>query len=153
MFIHRQENERSVLIDFLKGIKWENPFAITTNMTPKVWRDVSQNFRHFMNRLNQRLLGNSFRRFGVRLRVLPIIEGCETSNPHYHCIIDNPFPDRDTEFTNAIKEAWWKTELGRTGRTNILVKRMEDDGWLRYMTKRRSKKSLLDSVDWQNTNI
>ena len=48
MYLERQEVER-VLLDFLKGIHWENPFAVTLTMTTNVWRDVSQNFRHFMN--------------------------------------------------------------------------------------------------------
>ena len=149
MYLERQEIER-VLLDFLKGIHWENPFAVTLTMTTNVWRDVSQNFRHFMNRLNQRLLGNSFRLSGKSLRVLPIVEGDSIINPHYHCVIDNPFPDRDMEFVNSVRHAWWKTELRKP---EVHVEKMKDDGWIDYIMKRRSKTSVMDSVDWQNTHL
>jgi len=149
MLLGRQEVERCVLLRFFKGFDWENPFAVTLTMTSKVWRDTSQNFRHFMNRLNQRLLGNSFRRYGNRLKVLPIIEGNSFIKPHYHCVIENPLTD-DMEFVNAVKHAWWKTELRKP---ELHVEKMTDDGWIDYIMKRRSKTSVMDSVDWVNTHL
>ncbi len=150
MFIQRNESGRVELLEFLMNVEWENPFATTLTMTTKRWRDVSQNFRHFMNRLNQGFLGNRFRRYGKSLRVLPIVEGDVITNPHYHCVIDNPYPHRDEEFVNSIKRSWWKTELRKP---EIHIEKMRDDGWITYIMKRRSKTSLLDSVDWMNTHI
>ena len=119
-------------------------------MKNSVWRDVSPNFKHFMNRLNQKYLGNRFRRFNEGLRVIPIIEGSEVINPHYHCLIDNPFIGRDNEFTNLVRECWWKTELSKP---EVDIQKTYDvNGWINYMVKMRSKSSITDSIDWNNVN-
>ena len=44
MLLERQEVERGVLLGFLKGFDWENPFAVTLTMTTNVWRDVKSEF-------------------------------------------------------------------------------------------------------------
>ena len=141
---------RQALQDYLKGIQWVNPFCVTLTMTTNTWRDVSQNFRHFMNRLNKKFLGKSFHRYGNRLRVVPVIEGDDVVSPHYHCIIDNPHPHRNQEFITTVRHCWWKTELSKP---EVHIQPMTDDGWVNYITKQRSKKSVKDSVDWQNTYI
>ena len=148
-YSERNEDELA-LLDFLKDVTWENPFAVTFTMAVNAWRDASQNFRHFINRLNQLFLGSAYRRFGKRLRVLPVLEGNQIISPHYHCVIDNPFPQRNADFIKSVRHAWWKTELRKP---EIHIEPMKDDGWIDYILKRRSKPSVLDSVDWQNVNI
>ena len=98
--------------DWMKDISFINPFAITLTMYSNDWRDYSQNFRHFMNRLNQSFLKSSNRRYGNKLTVLPIREGSKKTHTHYHCVIDNPYPERNDEFVELIRKSWGKTLLG-----------------------------------------
>ena len=60
---------------FIHDIELSNPFAVTLTMNSCSWRTHSQNFRHFMNRLNQSYLKNGYRRYGKRLTVIPTREG------------------------------------------------------------------------------
>ena len=53
----------------------------------------------------------SFLRYGNRLKVIPIIEGDDVVNEHYHCIIDNPHKKNIEEFEQLVKKSWVKTDL------------------------------------------
>jgi len=138
---------RDSIREFLRGIEFINPFAVTLTMTSNRFISHSQNFRHFMNRLNQSYLRNSYRRYGVRLTVIPIKEENKIVRPHYHCVIDNPFPERDREFVNLVKTCWKETVLGQG---QIDIQRMVDFGWIDYMTKLEKKGNIADSIDWEN---
>ena len=138
---------RDSIREFLRGIDFINPFAVTLTMTSNRFISHSQNFRHFMNRLNQSYLRNSYRRYGVRLTVIPIKEENKIVRPHFHCVIDNPFPERDREFVNLVKTCWKETVLGQG---QIDIQRMVDFGWIDYMTKLEKKGNIADSIDWEN---
>ena len=116
--------------DFIEDIEFSRPFAVTLTMNSVQWRSHSQNFRHFMNRLNQSFLKSGYRRYGKRLTVVPIIEGTRDVRPHYHCIIDNPFPERDREFVKTLKDSWNKTLLGQS---KVQVEPMESNKWISYI--------------------
>ena len=136
--------------DWINKVDLINPFAITLTMYVNGWRDYSQNFRHFMNRLNQSFLKSSFRRYNKRLTVIPIREGTNHIQTHIHCVIDNPYRDRNREFVRLVKESWSKSVLGRP---MIDIQPMYDKGWIDYMTKLTSKSDIKDSVDWSNVYI
>ena len=70
--------------------------------------------------------------------------------PHVHCIIDNPFIDREKEFIRCIRESWGRTMVGQQ---KVQVDRMRSLNWLSYIMKFRSKKHFKDSVDWTNFHI
>ena len=141
---------RDFMRDYLQQIDLKNPFAVTLTMNSVQWRSHSQNFRHFMNRLNQSFLKSGYRRYGKRLTVMPIIEGTRDVRPHYHCIIDNPFPERDREFVKTLKESWNKTLLGQS---KVQVEPMESNKWISYITKLSSKSDIRESVDWENISL
>lgn len=54
------------------------------------------------------------------------------------------------EFVNSVKHSWWKTELRKP---ELHVEKMTNDGWIDFIMKRRSKTSVMDSVDWVNTHL
>ena len=140
--------------DWMKDISFINPFAITLTMYSNDWRDYSQNFRHFMNRLNQSFLKCSNRRYGNKLTVLPIREGSKKTHTHYHCVIDNPYPERNDEFVDLIKKSWGKTMLGLSkSKYSIDIQPMYSNGWIEYITKCSSKTDIKDSVDWDNIHL
>ena len=83
---------------YLKSKKVINPINMT--FTQKQWvegqyiDDMSseQNFRHFRNKLNTKVFGNSYRRFNKQLQMLVIREYDETHRHHLHCVIEQPQP-------------------------------------------------------------
>ena len=141
---------RNIAVNWIEGVSFVNPFAITLTMRVNKFNDISQNLRYFINRLNQRYLKSSYKVFKKRLKVIPILEGNDVINYHYHLIIDNPFFNRNEEFEKTIRECWRKTPLYNS---SIDIKSMKDKGWIRYIMKSRSKKSIMDSIDWSNTHI
>lgn len=136
--------------DWMKDIELLNPFAITLTTFSNTKISHSQNFKHFMNRLNQSYLKNSYRRYNQKLTVIPIREGTNHIQTHIHCVIDNPYPEKNTEFVKLVKESWSKSVLGRP---IIDIKLMYDNGWIDYMTKLTTKTDIKDSVDWSNLHV
>ena len=135
---------------WLKEIDLINPFSITLTTFSSNKMSINQNFKHFINRLNQSFLKNSNRRYKQKLTVIPIVEESKHIKPHIHCVIDNPYPERNTEFVRLVKESWKKSSLGRP---MIDIQPMYDNGWIDYMTKLTSKSDIKDSVDWDNMYI
>ena len=114
-----------------------------------------QAFRHFMNVLNRAVYGAAFRRYGKRLRVLPVLEkgevrartlrSCERGTYgrwHIHCAIELPAHLDAVALEKLIRSCWAKVELGH-GR--ILVRDRADAGWIDYMLK-DSQKSEFDGL-------
>ncbi|MGA9209500.1 MAG: hypothetical protein WB347_16985 [Terriglobales bacterium] len=108
-----------------------------------------QAFRHFMNLLNRAVYGAAFRRYGKRLRVLPVLEKGEvraralrswdrgtTGRWHIHCAIELPSHFDGIVLENLIRDCWAKVEWGY-GR--ILVRDGANAGWINYMLKDRQK--------------
>ena len=140
---------RNIAVNWIEGVSFVNPFAITLTMRVNRFIDISQNLRYFIHRLNRRYLKFAYKRFNKRLKVIPILEGNDVINYHYHLIIDNPFFNRDEEFKKTIQECWSKTPLYNS---SIDIDKT-GEGWIRYIMKSRSKKSIMDSIDWSNTHI
>ena len=109
--------------DFIEDIEFSRPFAVTLTMNSVQWRSHSQNFRHFMNRLNQSFLKSGYRRYGKRLTVVPIIEGTRRAGD---C----------TQLVSGSTKA--ESELGWTPvRSNL--KAMIGDAWRWHQTGHYSK--------------
>ena len=105
---------------------------------------ASQNLRHFLNRLNSSVYGKRFKRFGVRLNVVPVQEQSSSGRIHYHLILQNPFPDDSAAFERLIESEWSKTHFGFL---QTHVDEGIDHGWTDYITK---FKTASDGVDWEN---
>ena len=118
-----------------------------------------QAFRHFMNLLNKAAYGSAFRRYGKRLRVLPVLEKGQvrasalrpwergaSGRWHIHCAIELPLHFDAFALERLVRACWARVELS-LGR--ILVRDCANVGWIRYMLKRRQKSEfdgLLDCV-------
>ena len=116
-----------------------------------------QAFRHFMNLLNRAVYGAAFRRYGKRLRVLPVLEKGEvraralrswdrgtSGRWHIHCAIELPSYFDGMALERLIRECWAKIEWGY-GR--ILVRDDANAGWINYMLKDRQKSEFDGFVD------
>ena len=111
---------------------------------------VSNNTRDFMNRLNQRIFRNSFKRNGKRLSVLPITEGNSFIRLHIHMTLERPDRLNLEEFSKLISKCWSETTFGHH---DICIKPIDDNylGWIEYKLKNKSKgEGLQYSVDWDN---
>lgn len=108
-----------------------------------------------MNLLNRAVYGAAFRRYGKRLRVLPVLEKGEvrarslrswergtSGRWHIHCAVELPSHLRAVVFEKLIRACWAKVELGYG---QILVRDRADAGWISYMLK-DSQKSVFDGV-------
>lgn len=147
--------------DWLLEFQWGMTHAVT--LTMKQYREITndkgmttltltedearKNFRHFMNRLNRSMFGNSSR----RLYVIPVLEGKATGkNLHYHCAFGNFRKEMSQEeIAAAIHNAWHKTAFGNI---EIKIKPVCTDGWIDYITKEVGLGSA-DNVDVGNMHI
>jgi len=110
---------------------------------------VSENTRHFLNRVNQSVFGKGFLRYGKRLSVIPVTEGNAVIRLHIHMTLERPEHMNLGEFERLISECWSKTKFGYN---DIQIKPIDHyEGWMGYILKNKSKsEGLQSSVDWDN---
>ena len=66
--------------DYLINFDVNNSFGVTLTLKQGIKNQklddisCSQNLKHFLNVLNQKVFGNKVKRFGKRLKVLPVLE-------------------------------------------------------------------------------
>ena len=101
-----------------------------------------QAHRHFMNLLNRAVYGAAFRRYGKRLRVLPVLEKGEVRTRtlrswefgksgrwHIHCAIELPSHFDAIALEKLIRKCWAKVEWEKMkGRQKSAF----DNFWARY---------------------
>ena len=104
---------------------------------------VNENVKHFANRLNKSVFGNSFYRYGKRLKGWYVFEGGKYKHPHIHAIIERPERINKYQFSDLIIKCWMETKFGyghnRVAETYDYPKRVN------YMLKSYSKETDLES--------
>lgn len=155
---------RNALREWIALDAWEAPFAATLTLRQSVdvedgkashrlWltdQQASQNFRHFLNKLNRRVFGKSAARYGRGVRVLPVLEGGDSKRLHYHAVIDCLRPSLVQEFPSTVADTWRGTMWGYA-QTDIRPD--ADRGWLNYITKFRDKPDFGSAIDWVNVRL
>ena len=140
----------------VEEVKFVNPTAVTLTMKKRAGGNAideikaSATFRHFRNRLNNAILGSKAKRYGAELLVVAVLEISSDNRLHYHCIIDRPYYCSFERFCATVREQWSKTEFGYH---HIDIQDQADAGWTDYILKQRQKRSLLDSIDWDNCHL
>lgn len=156
---------REQTISYFDNFKFDDPIAVTLTLkrvsfftdngtrTQTYLDDIktSQNIRHFLNRLNQRVFGHRFRRFGKRLKVIPVIEGDNNTRPHVHFTFDIPNHLSKDDFTVMLRECWGLTHFGYHQFDSTQIYNLS--GWIDYKLKTRSKEDFTRSVDWENVSL
>jgi hypothetical protein len=115
--------------------------------------------RHLMNLLNRAVYGNTVKRHGKRLRVIPVLGNdterdprettvrhrgkCKRALPikgrgrwHIHCAIELPKHIDAVDFEQLIHACWAKVHWGFR---RVLVRDGTNQGWIDYLLKRRQK--------------
>ena len=138
--------------DYAMDFDTTNCFAITLTMKQRVNNKSldnitsSQNLRHFLNLLNTRCFGNTYKRFNKRLRVFPSLERSSNGRFHYHLTLENPFPSNPMKFERMIKSAWSKTSYKHR---HIDITHKVNAGWGDYITKFNHRDN---EIDWENVS-
>jgi hypothetical protein len=154
---------RKAFRDWVDLDRWQSPTAVTLTMRQSISKETddgcfhvrlnelsaSQNFRHFMNRLNRAAFGKAAQRYGKGLAVVPILEGGSNKRLHYHAIIDCPATLR-SDFHSEIVRHWLATEWGYY---QTDCQHDADRGWLNYITKFRDKSDFAASIDLMNLRL
>src|SRR5882762_9009843 len=141
-FTDRCADELRTLFD---PSQFQNPAAVTLTMKKRVGGRnadlivASDNFRHFINRLNHKLLGSRAKRYGARLRTVAVIESNADGRLHYHAMLDRPYYRSFDAFKEAVTDQWLRTDFGYP---QIDIQDAADAGWTNYMLKSRQKTSL-----------
>ena len=149
---------RAELMRELGRIEWRNPCAVTLTLKLSISSDrvrtnldemkASENLRHFFNRFNRAAFGKGWHRKALGLNCVPVFEGSTLVRPHYHLCIDRPENMSLDDFASAIATHWSETHWGYN---EVDVQPCENvNGWLNYITKRRTKSDYADSIDWIN---
>lgn len=149
---------RDKLREYCKSKTWTSPHAVTLTLKTRilvgeVWQsltplDAQQNLRHWLNVVRKRLVRLGFAKDGELQRV-PIYEGREYEvRPHYHLMLDKPECIETPQYQSLIQHEWQRT---RWGHQRVTVDACHDEnGWLSYITKLRTKEEYADSIDWAN---
>ncbi len=145
---YKELNSR--LKDYVVDFDVNNTFGVTLTLRQGIKNQkldeisCSQNLRHFLNVLNQKVFGNRVKRFNKRLRVLPILEISKGNRLHYHLTLENPFPKDPNRFSDLIEVVWNKTKFGHR---HIHIHKNVNWEWNDYITKFKNSN---DQIDWMN---
>lgn len=160
--IDKKELNRTIIFNYISEVQFNEPLSVTltekkfiVGMNFNKFKNdrirSSQNTKHFLNRINQSVFKNSFHRYGKRLKSFVVREfSSHTKQPHIHMILETPNRFSFDEFKEVINECWWRTKFGYH---HTDVRKMNDDGWLDYLLKDRTKIDLMKDIDWENTHI
>ena len=138
------------LKDYVVDFDVNNTFGVTLTLKQGLKNQkldeisCSQNLKHFLNVLNQKVFGNRVKRFNKRLRVLPILEMSKGNRLHYHLTLENPFPKDPNRFSDLIEVVWNKTKFGHR---HIHIHKNVNWEWNDYITKFNNSR---DQIDWMN---
>lgn len=108
---------------------------------------ASENNRIFLDRLNKRVFGNAYKRYGKKLDVMMVLEkGSLNGRLHVHGLFSCPewLPVEDLK--RLIDESWSATPWSYDERLIEDVKSV-------YGSVRYNVKNGLDAIDLENTNI
>jgi hypothetical protein len=140
---------QAVMREALYRPTWDGWWGITLTMKQVVDRQRldemtgSQNFRHFINVLTKKVYGNTGKRFGKRIEVIPVIERSTAGRFHYHIAMKIPDEIDVDRFECLVKDSWTKT---RFGYRETHIDREIDSGWIDYITKQKN----WNDIDWTN---
>lgn len=112
---------------------------------------AKQTFRHYLRRLSRKALNDPHGRRGLKLKVVPVIEGGERVHEtrlHYHCVFRVPDYLSDVEFATMCLHEWASMEDGSTQQMQAFLN--PDEGWNEYILKWRSKPVYVDALDVEN---
>ena len=158
MLKNRYETEKKRVIDWYNNNEIINPIHITFTHSNDIKKDKiksSINFKHFLNRINQKIYKNGFKRFNKRLKVFSVFEYDDLTKLHIHSIIEKPSFIKLDKFKDLVRRNWIKTKYGNVHiHFHQPLNDYETNGWKSYILKHRTKSNkLTDYIDWNNVYL
>ena len=135
---------------YLTNLPIKDSLSVTLTMKQVVENEYldsiksSENFKHFLNRLNKKVYGNAHTRFKKRISVVPVLEKSFEGRYHFHLILEKPAHITQSNYELMIIECWKKTKFGYY---EIDIRNIYSSGWTDYITKFASKE---DEIDYLN---
>lgn len=140
---------------------WESVCDLTLTLKQVIWVDnfwrkgidedqCRDAFGHFMKLLNKESYGTAYRRYGKRLRVIPVLEKHADGRFHLHAAIEPPSHIAPEQFRSLVKKCWSRTQWGYD---KTLVRFDADQGWIDYMLKPKQKSGFeawSDCIVWNS---
>ena len=162
--VERGPSFRDIVMDYYLQNPVNNPYSLTLTMkqgyevrTPKgsEWIKLdgiksSTNLRHFRNRLNKKIFGNTYTRFNKQIGMFSVMENDTNHRFHLHLIIEKPSWFSEEQFKYLVWSCWNKTKFGYHQIHMNELSLNDEKTWLRYLTKKRTKDDLWFSIDWEN---
>jgi hypothetical protein len=82
--------------------------------------------------------------------MVAVIETSADGRLHYYAIIGGPHYCSFETFCAVVTDQWLRTNYGYR---QIDIQDAATPGWTDYIVKPHQKKSLLDSIDWNNCHL
>jgi len=105
-----------------------------------------ENNRIFLDRLNKRVFGNAYRRYGKKLNVMLVLESDDLKRMHVHALLEHPSWLSIDDFIRLIDDAWSAAPWSYEERCIEEIKSLR--GSVLY-----NLKTGVDAIDLENTNI
>ena len=152
----------------LNSVRWISPYFVTPTQkqflggynkrgyfqSTKIGSiESSINTKHFLNRLNQKCFGNSFRRFNRRIKSFVVMEGnTKTVRHHLHMILEKPPTITESVWLKLINDCWSKTTYGYR---HLDIQPIYDVEILnQYLLKTKTKvEDIQSTIDVMNTHF
>ena len=115
---------------------------------------ASQTIRHFLARVNRKIFGNCNQRRGMKIQVVPVIEGGGSTGKriHAHLTIGRPVDWEPSDFNRLLLDQWRKCRFSY--HFPKITQIVDDYGWNSYLLKRNSKQEdIVASLDASNIHI
>jgi len=120
--------------------KWNRPHAWTfTFKFEQSHQSAKRKMRLFLNVINKKVYGNASQRFNKKVKCIPILEGGNGTQFHYHLILEHISKGKmRPETYHYFMDKFWK--FGAVKCNGLFLN--DDDsetGWVNYITKSETK--------------
>ena len=130
--------------------------TVTIRLTKCSRIEAQSTMKRLLGKINRNVLGSKYRRYEKKLIVVPVLEGREYLDLHYHLLIENPSETAKIPLNVAIWSAWnneRKAPRHFLQNETPFIEEIDRGGWLRYVTKLRDKENFQDAIDITNLHI
>ena len=159
MFSNDYRHLRSDIRDWFKYLNLDGSFALSLSMKQAVQNrnengilyhridqtSGSRQVRFLLNRINTKVHGKKFRKYGKFVSVIPVFE--RHPRWHFHSLMWTPDGWKTGDYINLVLDCWSKTDFAHREKK---VVRNIDAGWTGYITKFRSVE---DDIDFANLEL
>lgn len=93
---------------------WNATYALNLNFWNGTKKEnARKDITHFLNKLDEWVFKNAYRKYGKRLRRIGVFEG-DATNPHYHMVLESPNHLSDIQLEHKVESLWGIVRSGET---------------------------------------